>query len=287
MMRRARWRWISLSDHDVLKWPFLVPLLAFLGVFFVYPVLRLIPVSVGYSALDFANYWRLATEPFYAGVMLRTFRICAVVTVVAVVLGYLLALELNRIHGRFRTVVFGIVLLPFWTSVLVRTYAWIVLLQNRGAANRTLVAMNLIERPLPLMFNDFGVIVGMVHVVLPFVVFPVYASLQMIPRNLYQAAGSLGADSARRFWWVTLPLSLPAVVAGSMLTFVFSLGFFITPAALGGSKVMMVSMLIDEQATQFLNWPLASSLAVWLVLLTVACLILYAKLVPELGGGPS
>lgn len=271
------WRWISLSAPDLFRWPLLLPLLGFLALFFIYPVLRLLPMSVDYTALDLSHYRRLLEEPLYRQVMLRTFRVCAEVTTVALVLGYLLALELSRIRGRLKTFLFGIVLLPFWTSVLVRTYAWIVLLQYRGVLNQTLMGLGLIRRPLPMMYNELGVIIGMVHVVLPFIVFPVYASLQAIPLSLYHAAESLGASPSRTFWRVTVPLSLPGVCAGSMIAFVFTLGFFITPAVLGGSKVMMVAMLIDEQVTQFLNWPLAASLSVCLVVLTIGCLLLYSK----------
>lgn len=274
---KVAWRWFSLSTPDLFRWPLLVPLLSFLAVFFIYPVLRLVPLSIGYTSLDLSHYRHLFEEPLYLQVMLRTFRVCAEVTGIALGLGYLLALELSRVRGRLKTFLFGIVLLPFWTSVLVRTYAWIVLLQYRGVLNHALVALGLIERPLPMMYNELGVIIGMVHVVLPFIVFPVYASLQAIPPSLYHAAESLGASPVRTFWRVTFPLSLPGVCAASMIGFIFTLGFFITPAILGGGKVMLVAMLIDEQATQFLNWPLAASLSMCLVVLTLGCLLLYSK----------
>jgi ABC-type spermidine/putrescine transport system permease subunit I len=161
------------------------------------------------------------------------------------------------------------VLLPLWTSVLVRTYAWMVLLGRNGVFNRWLIDIGLITDPLPLLNNFAGVLIGMVHVLLPYMVLPIYGAVRRLDPALVAAAQGLGASNWRIFWRVYLPLTLPGIFAGATIVFVLSLGFFITPALLGGGKVMMLAVLIEQQIHQTLNWPFAAALSAVLLALTL------------------
>jgi putative spermidine/putrescine transport system permease protein/spermidine/putrescine transport system permease protein len=160
------------------------------------------------------------------------------------------------------------VLIPFWTSLLVRTYAWLVLLQRRGLINETLQDWGLIDAPLRLVQNYTGTVIGMLHIMLPFMILPLYAALRAVDANYMRAASNLGASPVRAFWTVFFPLSLPGVIAGSLLVFILSLGFYVTPALLGGGRVMMVSMKIQQNAGLYFDWGAASALGVVLLAIT-------------------
>jgi putative spermidine/putrescine transport system permease protein/spermidine/putrescine transport system permease protein len=160
------------------------------------------------------------------------------------------------------------VLIPFWTSLLVRTYAWLVLLQRRGLINETLQDWGLIDAPLRLVHNYTGTVIGMLHIMLPFMILPLYAALRAVDANYMRAASNLGASPVRAFWTVFFPLSLPGVIAGSLLVFILSLGFYVTPALLGGGRVMMVSMKIQQNAGLYFDWGAASALGVVLLAIT-------------------
>jgi ABC-type spermidine/putrescine transport system permease subunit I len=162
------------------------------------------------------------------------------------------------------------VLVPFWTSVLVRTYAWLVLLQRNGLINGWLQSLGLIDEPLQLAHNLTGSIIGMVHIMLPFLVLPLYASMKSIDLDLVRAAVGLGATPRRAFWTVFFPMSLPGLFAGVVLVFVLSLGFFVTPALLGGGRVQMLAQRIESTITLYSNWGAASALGVVLLLVTLA-----------------
>lgn len=252
-----------------------------LAIVFAFPLVDLMRLSVENGSL--AHYREVFSGGLYIGVFWDTVEIAALVTVLCAVLGYPVAHFLaNAPRG---WALFGLlcVVLPFWTSLLVRTYAWMVLLGNNGIINKLLRSTGLIERPLPLLHNEFGVTVGMVHVLLPYFVFPVYAVMLRVDRNLMTAAEGLGASLWQVFRRIYLPLTLPGVVAGATLVFILSLGFFITPALLGGGRVMMIALLIEQQVAQMLNWGMASALCMVLV---AAILVSYAA-VKQLGRGRS
>lgn len=227
-----------------------------------------------------AHYLRLIQEESYRRIFWTTFEIAAVVTVLAALLGYPLAYWLSRLPERWANVGLVLVLVPFWTSLLVRTYAWLVLLQRRGLVNRALLDLGLIEEPLRLVHNWTGTVIGMLHILLPFLVLPAYASLRAIDPAYLAAAASLGASPVRAFWTVFFPLSLPGLLAGCLLAFVLALGFYVTPAILGGGRVLMVAMKVQENAGLYLDWGAASALAVVLLLATLALFALLARLVP-------
>jgi ABC-type spermidine/putrescine transport system permease subunit I len=238
----------------------------FLALYFVYPVLRLLAQSVEGGSL--APLEKALTDGLYLAVLWETIRIALIVTLISALIGYPLAYWLATTRGVWATLGFVCLLLPFWTAVLVRTYAWMILLGRNGLINRALDALGLVSEPVPLLYNTTGVVIGMVHVLLPYMVFPIYAAMRRVDATLLLAAEGLGAPRFERFRRVYFPLTLPGVFAGAVLVFTISLGFFITPALLGGGRVVTIGVLIEQQVRQFVDWPFAAALS--LVLLAAA-----------------
>ena len=252
----SRWGWLPAT-----------PALVLLFVFFLFPVVRMLGFSLEAGTLDW--YAKALGEQLYLRVFWNTFEIAVFVTAVCLLLGYPLGFLIATTTPGWATLGFIFVLLPLWTSVLVRTYAWMVLLGRNGVFNRWLIDVGLISDPLPLLHNFTGVLIGMVHVLLPYMVLPIYGAVRRLDPALVAAAEGLGASSWRIFWRIYLPLTLPGIFAGSVIVFVLSLGFFITPALLGGGKVMMVAVLIEQEIRQTLNWPFAAALSAVLLILTL------------------
>ena len=240
----------------------ILPLLLTTVVLFVYPIGRILVTSAfDGERLTLAHYARALGDPIYLRVLWTTAKISLLTTLVCLLLGYPMAYVIAEAPPRLRGALVALVALSFFMSLLVKNYAWTVLLQETGVVNTLLRRWNLIERPLPLMYNLFGVVVAMVQMLLPFVILPLFSVFSGMDRSLRQASHSLGAGGLRTFWHVTLPLSLPGVGAGALLVFIVSLGFFITPALLGSPREMMLANLIDNQVRQVVNWPFASALA--------------------------
>lgn len=241
--------------------------LAFCAAVYLLPLARLF----GWAFRDAGGHWtlahalRLAGDDAYHRAFVNTFEIASVSTIACLVLGYPLAYLMATTGPRARAVLIACVLVPFWTSVLARSLAWIILLGRQGVVNQWLVGSGLLERPLPMLFNALGVQIGMVHVLLPFVVLPVYAVLARIDPGLALAARSLGASPMRAFLAVTLPLSLPGVVAGASLVFMLAVGFYITPALLGGPGDVTVAALIEMMVRDLLDWSFGAVLSVVLL----------------------
>jgi putative spermidine/putrescine transport system permease protein len=251
-------------------WP-LLPLLLFLLVLLVYPVGRMLAAGLAGDA-GLAALGELATVPLYRDVLARTFRISLTVTLACLVLGYPVAYTLATAPRWLAAPLLILVLVPFWISLLARSFTWLVLLQRNGVVNRVLLALGLTTEPLPLVYNELGVYVGMIHILLPYMILSLYAGMRGIDPALLRAAANLGATGWQAFRRVYFPLSLPGVAAGSVLLFVLGLGFFITPALLGGGKVTLVAMLIEANIREALNWPLAAALSVLLLAATVLAL---------------
>ena len=211
-------------------------------------------------------------------ILWRTFQISASVTALCAVLGLPYAMLMAATRGWVRTVLVLAVLLPLWTSLLVRTAAWVILLQNEGLVNDGLQAIGVIGQPLALIYNRAGVIIAMTHVLLPFMVMPIYTVLLGIPANLMPAAASLGAPPLLAFWRVLLPLSIPGVLSGSLLVFMAALGYYITPALVGGADDQMISSVIAFYATGTANWGLAGALGIVLLLSTIALYMIYGRI---------
>ncbi|MCA3594974.1 MAG: ABC transporter permease [Methylobacterium sp.] len=221
------------------------------------------------GAVSLENYQRL-TGDLYIDAFIVTFQISAAVTILCVLLGYPLAYWLSRKPQWTANLLLICVLLPFWTAVLVRTYAWLVLLQRNGLINNTLLSIGLIDTPLQLAHNLTASIIGMVHIMLPFLVLPLYASMKSIDGDLVRAAVGLGSSPTEAFWRIFVPMSLPGLFAGVVLVFILSLGFYVTPALLGGGRVQMLAQRIESTITIFSNWGAASALGVVLLLMALA-----------------
>src|SRR5262249_6376110 len=247
--------------HRGPAWLLLAPPLVFLVAAFLVPLARAIWGSFFAPNFTLQYYARIWNVPVYGRVFWITLQISVLTTLVCALLGYPAAYFLASCRPRLRQLLLLCVIVPFFVSVLVRNYVWMVLLQDTGLINRTLLSWSLIARPLELMYNQFGVVIAMVNMLLPYMIFPVLSALLAIPPELAQASRSLGAGAVRTFWRVTLPLSLPGLAAGGLLVFIIALGFFITPALIGGPKQMMVSNLIEFSVRQVLNWPFAFALA--------------------------
>ena len=259
-----------------------LPALALLTVLFAYPVLRLMALSV--EGGTFAWYAKALGESLYVEVFWITVRIAIVVTAVTLVLSYPIAYFLATTTRLMAAFGFALVILPLWTSILVRTYAWMVLLGRNGVVNKSLIGLGVIDEQLALLHNELGVIIGMVHVLMPYMVLPIYAAMRRVDPDLLQAAEGLGAGAFRIFRRVFLPLSAQGVYAGCTLVFVLSVGFFITPALLGGGRVIMIAVLIEQQVRDVLNWSFASALATVLLIATIAVYALSQRATGERAG---
>ena len=260
-----------------------VPALALLAVLFAYPVLRLMALSMEGGSLTW--YAKALGESFYLEVFWITVRIAVIVTLATLVLSYPIAYFLATATHLGAALGFALVVLPLWTSILVRTYAWMVLLGRNGVVNKSLMAVGIIDEPLALLHNELGVVIGMVHVLMPYMVLPVYAAMRRVDPDLLQAAEGLGAGALRIFYRVYLPLSAQGIYAGCTLVFVLSVGFFITPALLGGGRVIMIAVLIEQQVREVLNWPFASALATVLLVGTIAIYGLAQRAIGERAEG--
>lgn len=256
----------------------LAPLLLLLGWAFFLPIGRLLLTSVTEPTFGFARYQRIWNEALYVQVFLRTLWIAGACTALALLIGYPVALLMARRGGWFARLATVCVLVPLWTSVLIRSYAWIILLERNGLINGSLLSLGLIDRPLRMLYTEGAVLMAMTHVLLPFMVLPVATALKSIPDDLPRAALNLGASHWRVFWRVTLPLSLPGVFAGCLIVFVMALGFYVTPALLGGPRTLMIATLIGQQALELLDWPFAGALSFVLLALSLGVTIAFKRL---------
>ena len=230
------------------------------------------------GAFSLEHYRRMWEQPSYGRTFWTTFEVSLLTTGICMLLGYPLAYFLSELPKRAANLCMIAVLLPLWTSLLVRTYAWLVLLQRRGLINGWGIELGLWDEPLALVHNLTGTLIGTVHVMLPFLVLPLYAAMRAIDRNLLRAAANLGASPLRSFWLVLFPLAMPGLATGALIVFILCLGFYVTPAVLGGGKVIMVSSRIANDIELFFNWGAASALGVVLLVLTAALILIAMRL---------
>jgi putative spermidine/putrescine transport system permease protein/spermidine/putrescine transport system permease protein len=264
--------------------------------FLILAALLFIPVGwlfwlsvLGPDGYTLENYTRMVVEPAYAAVFRVTFELSILVTMLAVLLGYPLSYMIAKLPPRAASVCLTLVLVPFWTALLVRTYAWLVLLQRHGVVNSLLIRWGLIDQPLQLVYNFTGTVIGMLHIMIPFLVLPLYANMRAIDHDYTRAAASLGASPTAAFWRVYLPLSMPGLTAGTVMVFVICLGFYVTPQFLGGGRVTTISMKIQANVATYFDWGAASSLGVVLFVVTIAVFWGVSRLAPlrrltEVGG---
>jgi ABC-type spermidine/putrescine transport system permease subunit I len=249
-----------------------LPAMAVIAAVLYVPVLWMVWMSFRDQAgLTLAHYGQIA-DPNNIGYLADTFRIATIVTVLSLLIGFPAAYGMYLMPQRLEKFCMLLVLMPFFTSILVRTYAWMLLLQRRGLVNNLLVDGGVINQPLRLMYNETGTIIGMLHVLLPLAILPMMASLRTLDRDLVAAASTLGASPARVFRTVTFPLVMPGVAAGAVTVFVLALGFYVTPAVLGGGRVVTWAMLVETVLLYNPQWGAASALGIELLLSTLAIL---------------
>lgn len=255
-----------------------LPALLLVGCVVMIPIGWLFWLSfVGDDGFTLVNYERLL-HTSYRLTLTTTFQLAILVTVICLILGYPLAYLASQLPPRWASLVLICVLFPFWTSLLVRTYAWLVLLQRRGLVNELLQSLGITDEPLRLVHNFTGTTIGMVHIMLPFMVLPLYATMKTIDEAYMRAAANLGASPIKAFWQVFVPLSVPGLAAGLIVVFVLSLGFYVTPALLGGGRVMMWAMQIERSIAVYSDWGAASALGVVLLVITLGILWLVSRL---------
>jgi spermidine/putrescine transport system permease protein len=221
------------------------------------------------------NYQRLI-DPLYLMIILRSFIMAAVATALCLVLAFPLALFISRAGSR-RNLYLQLVILPFWTSFLVRTYAWLFLLRDTGLINSVLQHLGIIRTPLPLLYNDGAVLLGLVYGFLPFMVLPIYATLERLDPSLMEASADLGAKPWTTFWRVVVPLSSPGIRAGSILVFIPCLGAFLTPDLLGGGRTVMIGNLVQNQFTTARDWPFGSAVSLALMAIVAVLVVVFLR----------
>lgn len=262
------------------------PLLLLLVFSFLYPVGRLLLTSLaGAYGVSAEHYVRIWDQPLYLNILWRTIRLAFVVTVAAFVLAYPVAYAMTLVRRRSAALMMACVMIPLWTSVLVRSYSWIVLLQRNGVINNLLRDSGMITDPLHILYTEGSVAIAMTHGLLPFMLLPIYSALNTIPPELVKAARNLGAGPVQAFFNVTLPLSLPGIYAGSLMTFILALGFYITPALVGGPHTLMMATLIGQQTSELLNWPFAAALSGVLLAATLLLVAVFRKTLSLNKGG--
>ncbi len=255
----------------------LYPLILYLFVLFVYPLFLGLIRSFFDPRFTMTHYIHFFSAPVYLRVILNTFKIATTVTLFCLVLGYPYAYLLSSISPKMSNRLMIIVLLPFWVSLLVRTYAWMVLLGREGVINSILIGLGLTTSPIKLIYNAVGVNVGMVHILLPYMILNLYSVMNGIDRNLLKASENLGANRFQTFFRIFFPLSLPGVGGGCLIVFIMAIGFFITPALLGGTGDIMISQLIEVHVTTLLNWGFAFCASFILLCLTILILLVYNR----------
>jgi len=268
---------ISLS-HDVIAQP---------------PYAPLLDLSQGWqglkgflSQLDFSNYALLASDTLYLDSYLQSLRIAAFSTLILLLVGYPIAYAMARAPERLRALLVMAVILPFWTSFLIRIYAWVNILQRDGLLNQVLLALRIVDEPPAWLSTDTAVYIGIVYSYLPFMVLPIYATLEKMDETLIEAAADLGCPWWKAFWLVTLPMSLPGVIAGVLLCFIPITGEFVIPDLLGSSRTMMIGQTLWTEFFANKDWPVASAVAVVLLCLLVVPIVIYQRTqTRDLAGG--
>ncbi|AHK46371.1 putative polyamine ABC transporter, permease protein [Ensifer adhaerens OV14] len=268
------------------------PGLAFLLIFFLVPVARLMGLSLedaDTGAMTASHYARIFETDVYFRVLLITFRIAGLTTLFSLLLGYPLAYWLSRLPDRTRGTMILLVMVPFWTSYLVKSFAWVIVLGRTGIINQIGLGSGVLSQPLELLHNELGVMIGMVHAMVPLAILTMLPVMTGIDRRLTQASATLGATPAKGFWLVYFPLSLPGAAAAGLLTFISSLGFFIVPALLGGRQQTMLAQLIIVQVQEILNWAFAGALAAMMLLAALVTCWVYDRVfgLSSLSGEPS
>ncbi|WP_243746522.1 ABC transporter permease [Zavarzinia compransoris] len=260
-------------------WWLVAPLLIVTIGLYLLPLGNILVLSVTDPKPGLDNYERLVTAAGPVKVLMTTLRICAVTTAISIVLGFCVAFAMAHAGDRHQRILLVGVLVPLWISVLVRAFSWLVLLRDQGPVNDWLMRGGLIDEPLALVRNELGVVIGMVHYLIPYAVLPIFAVMRGIDQRLLFASRSLGAGPATTFLKVYLPLTLPGVFAAMVIVFVFGLGFYVTPAILGGGRVVMLAESVSVAILQTVRWGFGAAQSVVLLVLTLVLIGIMGKTV--------
>lgn len=252
------------------------PFLLLMALAFLYPLLDLLRISFTEPELTTDNYRRLIEEPIYFRVFIRTVWIALLTAVLALLLGFPVAYFMARSGPRMAAIIAICVLLPFWSSILVRTAAWTIMLGREGLINNALMGVGLIDQPLKLLYTQGAVLIGMTHALIPFMILPIYGALRAIPRDYERAAQVMGASRLAVLTQIIIPMARAGIVTGFLIVFLTALGFFITPALLGSPQEQMIVTLVSQQVREVLDWPFAAAIVSTLTALIVLIASLFA-----------
>lgn len=267
-------------------WLCVVPLYFFTLVFVLGPLVYMLAVSFAANNGDGYGFtWQFTLEnyrkildPVYLQCFVQSFQLAITTTVMVTLIGYPFGYFMAKLSPRGKNLMMFLIMVPFWTSSLIRLYGWIIILQVKGLLNKVLMGIGLLEKPLKILYSYPAVVVGMIYALLPFMILAVYSSVEKMDWSLVEASRDLGASPARTFWNVTLKLTLPGLLTGVVLTFVPSMGLFFIADILGGNKIVLVGSLIQDQLTRGSNWPFAAALAVILMVMTSTMIYLYRRI---------
>jgi putative spermidine/putrescine transport system permease protein len=253
-----------------------IPVLIFMCIFYIYPLFNLLILSFGENQFTMSNYQKVFMTDLYYTVFFRSIKIAFLVTLFSLLIGYPFAYYVT--YSKKKLMLFGFVAISMWLGVIIRSYGWMGVLGEQGLLNYLLSLVGISYESL--LYNEKAIILGMVYILMPFMILPIFSVMSNINNNILLASKSLGATNFFTFIKVYFPMSLPGILAGSLLVFIQSIGFYITPSLLGGRNDIMIAQLIDTQVSELLNWPFASALAVLLLLITTLSLVLCSKIVP-------
>lgn len=270
----------------------LTPSLLWLVVFFIIPMLIVIAVSLSsrtpYGEIIFrwtlGNYARFF-DALYISIFAQTLFVAAATTICTILMGYPLAYYIAGMPPQIRQKGLILCMIPFWINFIIRSYAWVIILRTQGVINTILLKLGIVDLPVQFLYNEGAVMVGMVYALLPFMILPVYVSIEQLDHRLLEAAADLGASPFRAFRKITLPLTMPGIAAGTILVFISSLGMFVIPDVMGGSKAALVGNVIQNQFLSARDWPFGSALSILLALLSLVLIFLYYKAINVRKGG--
>jgi len=267
----------SLRKHVSPGWMLVAPFLMLVVVLYLGPILNILWLSLTDPEPGLQNYQKLYTNDTLLRIIWTTFRICLITTIISVAFGYSIAYAMVHAHQKRQKLMLTLLLVSFWISILVRTFSWLMLLGHNGLLNNALETLNIISEPVAFVRNELGVLIGMVHYMVPYAVLPLLVNMQTLDTRVMSASRNLGATGSQTFFRIYLPLTKPGIVAACLLVFILSLGFYVTPAILGGGKVLMVAEYISVQLLVTLKWGTAAMLAALMLFGVLALLYIMSK----------
>ena len=281
---------LALRKHISPGWWLVAPFFLLVACLYLGPILNILWLSLSDPEPGLQNYSKLVESDTLARIMWTTIRICVITTGFSVILGYSVAYAMVHAYRREQSFMLTFLLVSFWISILVRTFSWLMLLGRKGLVNESLEVIGLISEPVAFMRNELGVLIGMVHYMIPYAVLPLLVNMQTLDQRVMSASRNLGASASQTFFRIYLPMTTPGIVASALLVFILSLGFYVTPAVLGGGKVLMVAEYISVQLLVTVKWGVAAMLAALMLAGVLAMLWImskFMKLSTVLGGASS